>query len=1412
MKNGLCKHHIQHTESFTIIDIATQPTKADAMSSSPDPLNDPSTFCSPSKTRRSTKTRQSLPLQGSSPTKQTFELDVGDRISPQKIRVTVEAGKSDTGNIYRDYVNIEDDSPSMLHAPRNHRRERTTTTTIPLKGLEDSESGLQVVPTPKRGRGRPRKSLATPVLMKKRGRLSTPSSKSNGRRSSIGAVEEENDIEAFDTGNGADPSRGKAESRSRSRKGSKKSTKEPMASEKPRIITTKKTRGRKKSVVHESLSHPEDIENDVDGEVSNLEEVLEPVVDSIPIELGSLSGYSTLRSTASVGDGMSNIVIARFSPGNETPRHTGWSSPRIIDASEQLRSRNSIVARSHERNNGSNVDQYEDDDEDFEDEDEGPPPNVDEDAGYEDEDADGFGELREFDTILESEGFSMISVDSVPSLREHMSSPAIQEQGIAPKKPLQNKSLLSVHGMDANHDDSFSSVPEEILAAATPRRKVLLQSPLQENIRKEDEARMAAPASNARVAELLSAHQSAVDDSFSSIEPEVLEAATPARSFPKSRQLAAIINQDEDYDDSFSAIPEEVLDAATPARPTLLKTSLDKTLNESDKSQNLRPEKNLAPRCVSPRMLTPEETPSPPHDADNLQVSQSTDKSSRKTLATDKTRQPGNNSSLIHSQMPSSPPSVAPRRYTYTAHLRQNRQLHLDVAATPSIVFSSPTLPPPLHQVKEQPANLNKLSDAERPTLSPIARAGRVLQDVIVPSSSSRSRSQSLGSPFKSPATERKSSSILRDPQSPNSQDRRAMPLPKLNLNNNLAVFPAQEARWARPSSQEDPFSNESPASHERSRVTLPNQKYSLGLPEQRQLSDPRISTVRADFGSIRSEDDMSWQAEGEIQMDDPTTSMVNNVNSSANMQNQKSSSNMNVPLGQSSETDWDRQLVAERKAVSKEIESSGNAIVISSDSNYESRRSIDEDDEDFGLLLETMNSSSPLPVSSEQQLQQQSKDASERPRRSKIPSPWRKNSKRLIYSDELSQYSAMQSSFAGDIVDETVPKPVTVRRILTDQIDDEASEDMDLSGWQIPQKSNFQPRVRESANLDLSALLGASPPKQLPVLSGSSRNTSAQLEKRPGRSQSNEKINVEQLPVTSRQESQTFTPIPQKLDFRPRSRSVTSEKSVNPSTRTNLGLFAGISNMISLEAAEPPFSSPKPLTPSSPSRHNIPLSNTTSAVEPSSPDFNDCSISTSSNTEKENRDVTHRNLKWTQTIPLMTTDRTPPLISPTKSCLRSPMKTPSHISDARNLSPSKAVAFVSSSPLPSSPPHGSLSSTTWSKNHWHLLDSILQAWKPQDTGDSSDDKVDVNSGGNGGRRRRRNSTRVISKLLGRTVRSEGDSMVMEQWHLEVVDEFRGHVSGWEEKAIAMRVFSLIKGAERRRRGEVGRKAKNENE
>jgi hypothetical protein len=147
---------------------------------------------------------------------------------------------------------------------------------------------------------------------------------------------------------------------------------------------------------------------------------------------------------------------------------------------------------------------------------------------------------------------------------------------------------------------------------------------------------------------------------------------------------------------------------------------------------------------------------------------------------------------------------------------------------------------------------------------------------------------------------------------------------------------------------------------------------------------------------------------------------------------------------------------------------------------------------------------------------------------------------------------------------------------------------------------------------------------------------------------------------------------------------------------------------------------------------------------------------------------------------------------SPTKSCLRSPLKTPTGGSGSRNSgSSSKTVAFVSSSPIPSPAGEEILSSTTWSREHWILLDAVLQNWKPENQ---------VEEGN-----RRRNSTRVISKLLGKNVRSGNEKMKLEQWHLEVVDEFRGCVPGWKEETIAMRVFALIVGERDRALGLVGR-------
>ncbi|KAF4628622.1 hypothetical protein G7Y89_g9529 [Cudoniella acicularis] len=1378
---------------------------ADATLSSPDPLNDSPAFQAPSKTRRSSTTRKSLPLQGSSPKKQMFELDVGDQISPQKIRVTVEAGKSSMGTSYAGYVEGDDDSPLLSHAPKNRRRERTTTTTIPLKGFEDS--GNVAEPTPKRGRGRPRKSMATPVPAKKRGRASTPTRKLNTRRKSVGeSIGEENNDENIQIGDGVEIVRAKGGSRSRSRKGaSRKSAaaiSQPFTSDSLEPSTrARKGRGRKKAAAQEDDAISEISAPEAGGQNEMGDNETELSVANSP------SAYSTIRSTTTTGYDQEDIVIARFSPGNETPRRTGWSSPRVIDASEQLDSRLDVVDRSlvGER---SYHDHYEEEDlmvaselaleeEDY------TAPSTEQDIQYEDEEVDGLGNMPEFDTILESEGFSMISVESVPSLRDHLSSPANQEESHVPREP-KNRSLLPIQETETARNDSFSSIPGEVLEAATPRPKGHSKILSVETATVEDSVpsmaaqvlESATPAHNPRVQELLSVNRARGGDSFSSVAPETLETAAPARS-QQIRHLAATIKQDEDYDDSFSAIPDAILDAATPARPTYPNGSRPASSGCNPDTLKIPvPEQKVASsqatKGASPRLLTPEETPSPTSDDNNLQDSKTNGKSLTNAKQLSK-KEPAQESSMIQSQMPSSPPSLAPRRYTYTAHLRQNRQLHQDLTETPSITFSSPSLPPPLHQIKEQTGYSQRPADVQRPTLSPIARAGRVLQNVIVPSSP-RSRSQSLRSPFKSPAAERKSSSIAREFQAPILQDRRGMPLPKLDLTGNLAVFPPQETRWSRQVNQDDPFRNDGAATTRHLPLPQQKQQYALGLPEQRHLSDSRFAKVKSEIGSIRSEDAMSWQTEDEIYMDDNATSMANNINSSLSARIVSPDESDNAPCSSGSEVAWDRKLAAERDAVSKQIGRANvdQVIVINSDDGQAEAQ--EDDDEDFGLLLETMNSSSPLPM----QREEPPKETKEKPRRSKIPSPWRKNSKRLVYSDELSHLSspvATQPSFAGDIVDDAVPKPVTVRRASTSYQDSASSDDLDLSGWQIPQKSNFQPRVRQSGNLDLSALLGTSPAKQLPVLSTASSKASSQLERNSEKSQSSE-------PATS-QEPMSFVPIPQKMGFRPRARTQVSNSLISsPPKGPSLGLFSGLPMAALSKVMEP--SSSKPLTPSSPSRHNLVGKIGTLSVNRSSPDSsNDSSMSTSSNNEKENQNIAGRTLKWTQTIPLTSKDemKTPPLASPTKSCLRSPMKTPStYLQSSADLSPSKAVTFVSSSPLPSSPPHRLLSSTTWSKDHWILLETILQTWKPENQ--------DLPGSENSEGRKRRNSTRVISKLLGRTVRSDGDSMVMEQWHLEVVDQFRGHVPGWEEKAIAMRVFSLIAGAERRKRradAEAGR-------
>lgn len=88
------------------------------------------------------------------------------------------------------------------------------------------------------------------------------------------------------------------------------------------------------------------------------------------------------------------------------------------------------------------------------------------------------------------------------------------------------------------------------------------------------------------------------------------------------------------------------------------------------------------------------------------------------------------------------------------------------------------------------------------------------------------------------------------------------------------------------------------------------------------------------------------------------------------------------------------------------------------------------------------------------------------------------------------------------------------------------------------------------------------------------------------------------------------------------------------------------------------------------------------------------------------------------------------------------------------------------------------LSGTAWTRQHWLLMDQIIQARRQG--------PFDV-------RYERRSD-----KYLGKTVKSQGAAMELERWHLDCVDAFIAEVGGWDEGVLAKRLFALLLGEERR--------------
>ncbi|MCJ1318394.1 hypothetical protein MMC15_003722 [Xylographa vitiligo] len=264
-------------------------------------------------------------LRKSSPTKSIAQTE--NLLSPWRIHVTVEAEKDEGKNSNR--------SPSK--SPTKKVAGRTTTTTIPLKGADDS-SPVQV----KKSRGRPRKSLAT--------RIATPGPKKSIKR--------RNDGEGNDN---------------------------PVKASRPKATSPKKGRGRLRKSLYTPL-HNSDMFTDLATE-------LQATAGSTPA-VPSRSAQTPKR------------IKSKSRRNAITPRKTVVESDTSINNHEELDTGNDAMSEKHI----------------FEVQMSDQPVSLSskDEANKSETHHDPTNEPQEFDSIMESEGFSMVSVSSLPSAQQHL--------------------------------------------------------------------------------------------------------------------------------------------------------------------------------------------------------------------------------------------------------------------------------------------------------------------------------------------------------------------------------------------------------------------------------------------------------------------------------------------------------------------------------------------------------------------------------------------------------------------------------------------------------------------------------------------------------------------------------------------------------------------------------------------------------------------------------------------------------------------------------------------------------------------------------------------------------------------------------------------------------------------------------
>ncbi|MCJ1252846.1 hypothetical protein MMC24_000652 [Lignoscripta atroalba] len=330
-----------------------------------------------------------------SPTKSNAQTE--NLLSPWRIRVTVEAEREDDendGNRVQEVDNL----------PIKRLAERTTTTTVPLKDADVSS------PAQKRGRGRPRKSLDSGVK-----RAGTPKPTKNGRKK----IQPEGVDDGFEEGLAIvqTPPK-KARGRPRKSIGSDvERTPLHFASQtRPEIMRTsgaitqstisepttrRRSKGRRKAMTPLKIV--------TDSDASPLDEIALPLSED------------HLQAKPAVDSRQSRSIQARR-----------LLSPRMMDDSHYLKNPTSahdsgLSPVTYSPAEGPQRLEVQNDHEHFASIVQTEAQGYGEEIFGDHEDQDPTCKHREFDSILESEGFSMVSVSSLSSARQTVgTTPALE--------------------------------------------------------------------------------------------------------------------------------------------------------------------------------------------------------------------------------------------------------------------------------------------------------------------------------------------------------------------------------------------------------------------------------------------------------------------------------------------------------------------------------------------------------------------------------------------------------------------------------------------------------------------------------------------------------------------------------------------------------------------------------------------------------------------------------------------------------------------------------------------------------------------------------------------------------------------------------------------------------------------------